>query len=291
MIRRLSLDNANEVSEEDQAMNSATAVILFTTIYPLIQALRSNRRTSLCHALVWASAAWLGWGGLLARALMQPDSYPVAGSYLALALTGCAGIAVLGARRPGVVGWNFVVIGLLAILLLPLAEGWGELRLSPIRLVFLATALVVVPFNYLPTRMGLAGLVLFTGCGLELTALVGHTGYNAESMPGWIAGASRLLVAFSPWIAWGSVKRKTLPVSEFDDTWRDFRDRFGLTWALRVREQFNRAAVNAGWQGRVGWCGLSGPVEQPVQHEQLQVLRALLKRFGPGSQSEPSRRQ
>jgi hypothetical protein len=38
--------------------------------------------------------------------------------YLALCLTGCVGVAVLGARRPGVGAWDFVLLGLLAVLLL-----------------------------------------------------------------------------------------------------------------------------------------------------------------------------
>ena len=52
-----------------------------------------------------------------------PGSRVAALGYTALSLTGCAGVAVLGARRPGVGPWNFVLLGLLAVMLLPLAEG------------------------------------------------------------------------------------------------------------------------------------------------------------------------
>jgi hypothetical protein len=66
----------------------------------------------------------------------------------------------------------------------------------------------------------------------------------------------------------------------------DFRDRFGLVWAQRVREQFNRAAANAGWPVRLYWQGLhlsaGAPLPEPaVQAEVVAALRALLKRFGP----------
>jgi hypothetical protein len=258
----------------------AAAAILVTSLYPLAQAFRSNGRTSLSHALVWAGGTWLAWGAALACALIWPDSFPVTATYGALAMTGCAGMAVLGARRPGVMAWNFVVAGLLIVLLLPLAEGWGELRLSPVRLIFLAMTLAVVPFNYLATRMSVAALVLVTGCGLELTGLSSHAGIGSAAAPDWLAGAGGPLVALSPWIAWGLMKTKASPASEFNALWLDFRDRFGVTWSLRMREQFNRAAANAGWQARLGWSGLHGPPEEMVQPDQLQTLRALLKRFG-----------
>jgi hypothetical protein len=59
----------------------------------------------------------------------------------------------------------------------------------------------------------------------------------------------------------------------------DFRNRFGGLWALRVRDQFNRAAANAGWPVALRWGGL-----RSVGYDDdapLKGLRALLKRFGP----------
>ena len=57
------------------------------------------------HALIWAVAAWAAW---MTAALVDGTS-----TWVALALTASAGAAVLGARRPGVVPWNFVVAALL----------------------------------------------------------------------------------------------------------------------------------------------------------------------------------
>ena len=54
--------------------------------------------------------------------------------------------------------WNFVVAGLLAVLLRPLLEGLGELKLGPAHLLFLAGALAVPVLNYLPTRLAPAAL-------------------------------------------------------------------------------------------------------------------------------------
>src|SRR5437868_1505128 len=80
---------------------------------PLWAAARANRGTSLAYAVGWAWLAWMAWG------LALFAGGPAAG-HLALGLTGCAGVAVLGARRPGAGAWNFVVVGLLAVVLLPL---------------------------------------------------------------------------------------------------------------------------------------------------------------------------
>jgi hypothetical protein len=256
-------------------MYPIVAIIHLTSLYPLACAFRANRRTTLQHALGWTGAAWLAWGGVIVNAWRRPEEHSAAPSYLALALTGCAGMAVLGARRPGVIAWNFVVAGLLAVLLLPLAEGWGEPRLGLLRAGFLAATVLVVPFNYLPTRFGLAALLLGTGCAVELAALWSYTGAVEMTILDSLVVWGRALVAISPWVAWGLMKGRWKPLSEFDRLWLDFRDRFGLTWSLRVREQFNRAAVNSGSSVHLGWKGLQGPVEEEI----TKTLQVLLKRF------------
>src|SRR5262249_24210767 len=117
----------------------------------LLVAWRANRRTALCQALNWAWAAWAAWTATAvadATAATSGDWL----RYLALCLTGCAGVAVLGARRPGVGAWNFVVFGLLAVMLLPVAEGLvltGSLHLDGLRIVFLGGTLAVVALNYM----------------------------------------------------------------------------------------------------------------------------------------------
>jgi len=72
---------------------------------------------------------------------------------------------------------------------------------------------------------------------------------------------------------------------EADRLWRDFRDGFGLIWGLRLREQFNRAAANAGLAVELTWTGIrpAGESEkaQAAGREASLILRALLKRFGP----------
>src|SRR5262245_64483956 len=99
--------------------------------YPVWRAWQANNRTSLNYAVLWAAVAWLAWSWLFAATWAGQDSAIKTCRYLALSLTAGASMAVLGARRPGAGAWNFVLLGLLAVMLLPLAENWlagGELR-------------------------------------------------------------------------------------------------------------------------------------------------------------------
>jgi hypothetical protein len=227
-------------------------------LYPLFRAWRATGGTPLRHSVAWASAAW-GAGCLCAVA---GESRAVC--YLALCLTACAGVAVLGARRPGAGAWNFVVGGLLLALCRPFLEGQGTLRLEGAHLFFLAAALAVGLGNYLPTRQAPTAVVLGTWCALELARI---------EVPGRM-----LLLAIVPWLGLLAARRR--PDDSLDATWRAFRDRFGFVWAQRLRDQFNRAAANAGLGVVLGWSGLRTLSGSPAEQAQLlATLRALLKRF------------
>jgi hypothetical protein len=256
-------------------MQSALTLVFVTGFYPLLRACRACRGTTLTHALLWALAAWLAWcwACYLFFADNRPNE-PIA-EYLALSLTGCAGVAVLGARRPGVAAWNFVVLGLLAVLLLPFAEGFGRLRLTPPYLGFLAAVLLLSFLNYLPTRLALPTVALALGCAWHWYRL-GDAATPASQLD-WIAWG---LLAASPWLALGLARRGR--EESVDGVWLWFRDAFGVVWGQRVREQFNRAAANAGWPVNLSWQGLvvvPAPTK-PAEPEMLAVLRAVLKRFG-----------
>jgi hypothetical protein len=250
---------------------------------PIWRMLQANRQTSLKAATRWALAAWLAWGVTLALALGNA-SFPAEAAYLALCLTGCAGIAVLGARRPGVGPWNFVLLALLAVNLLPLAAA----RLRSTELAFadyhglLAAGVVLVSLlNYLPSRLGLAALFALFGCAVVIARLavvdLGSTVINQ---------AAALCLAMTPWLGYWSLHRRTAARVDFDNLWLDFRDRFGFVWAQRLREQFNRSAANAGWQVALGWNGLrpaagTAVITQETRESARYALDALLKRFRP----------
>jgi hypothetical protein len=269
-------------------MEIALCLLLFLTgAYPLWYAWRANRQTSLLQAVNWAVTAWTVWGLTVAAA---GTAHARLLHYLAFCLTGCAAVAVLGARRPGVTAWNFVVLGLLAVHLLPVAEGaltGSGLQLDRFRIFFLALTVAVGILNYLPTRLSAAAFLSALGCGFELTRL-------AESSL-WDAGGGTLLLsalwlALVPWVGLLAERGRVPAPSQFDRLWLDFRDRFGLVWGQRLREQFNSSARHAGWPVILRWRGLrllpgSSLPTAEAQTEMLTTLRALMKRFGPGEQT------
>ena len=248
--------------------------LILVGLIPLARALWVNRGTSLTHALVWTIAAWLSWG--VAFLLSNPEQASMEPArYCTLGLTGCAGVAVLGARRPHVFAWDFVVLGLLAVMLLPLIEAQfiGTQSMAGLRVFFLAATIAVGLINYLPTRLAPVALLL---------SVVSAGQIVLAFMPTWLPGFGEMrfldgMLTAVPWIGWICVCARGEHRSAVDRLWLDFRDRWGLVWSQRVREQFNHAAENAGWPARLTWRGLTAVGENEEKY--LETLRAILQRF------------
>jgi hypothetical protein len=268
-------------------MAAILTMLFLLGFIPLVKAWLSYRQTAMVHTLNWTLIAWAAWVWLVSKPFDPENQHSAAWRYLALALTGCAMVAVLGARRPGAVAWNLVVLGLLAVELLPLAENLffgSRLHLEWFRILLLAAVFAVGLVNYLPTRLGPAAIWLMLVLTCELLDFPGQE--KIESLNARILFASRIGLALVPWCGFLLLTCNRSPRTEFDRVWRAFRDSFGLVWAQRVREQFNRSAHHAGWPVTLSWSGLrrstgSGTNFFPNQLEMLENLLALLKRFGP----------
>jgi hypothetical protein len=272
-------------------MATVSCLLLLSSAVPLTVAWYRLRGTSLLYAMGWVLLAWLGWAIVLGWAAIT-ESPAMVGRYASLCLIACAGVAVLGARHPRAEAWNFVVLGLLAILLLPWMEGFltgSNVELSGVRAVFLIGALSLIVINYLVTRLAPGAMLLGIGCGLELAALI----YPPAQGQGWFMPwevSAGLTFGLAPWAAWLSLGHRPKQASGVDAIWRDFRDRYGLAWAQLVREQFNRAAANAGYPVELSWSGLratgdtSHQVAEPLDPATVEscrvLLESLLKRFG-----------
>lgn len=258
-------------------MDLLVALLLLSGVCPLVQALRANRATTLWHSLWWTLLAWSAWGAVAWLRWLRPGWEEPLTAYAALCFTGCAGVAVLGARRPGAAAWNFVVGGLLAVLLLPILNGMGEPRLEAAQKMFLAATLVVPFLNYLPTRLGLDAVVAAAGCGWEMMRLAG---WLSPVSSAWLG---LFLLGLTPWTAWIVLAMGRAAPTEFDRLWLSYRDRFGFVWGQRMREQFNRAAHHAGWPVQLRWSGLQMTAAEPAPDPAtlMALLRAVLKRFGP----------
>ena len=260
-------------------MHYLLAGLIIAGLVPLGLAVRANWATSLLHALVWGVVAQLSWG--VAILVSDPEATAMApGRFCALALTGCAGVAVLGARRPHVFAWNFVVLGLFAVMVLPLVETLflGTHPIDPLRIFFLSATLAVSILNYLPTRFGPAALLLLGASAGQITLLYAPE-LLQETRATWLFDG---LIALVPWIAWLCAMRRS-DRSEFDTLWRTFRDRWGLLWGQRLREQFNHAARNAGWPVKLYWQGLvrdeNAAISDVEREKMVATLRAALQRF------------
>ena len=241
---------------------------------PLGAAWWANRKTALVHALFWGILAWLAW--LFSTALATLEA-----RYIAASLTACAGVAVLGARRPGAAAWNGVVLGLLAVLLLPLAQASftaGEVFVNPIARWFLTILLAVVIANYFPTRLLPGALALLLGSVSEVWELHRNSGIGDLR---W----SVVLAALSPWMAAAGFRiRKSASSGAADQLWQEFRDSFGAIWALRLQDQFNHSTQHLGLELALGWNGVRAlkmkPLTESEQTASLELLVALLQRFG-----------
>jgi hypothetical protein len=243
--------------------------------YPLFEAWRANRRTTLQGALLWAAAAWLSWG----FALTNPDNDDL--GTLALCLTGCAGIAVLGARRPQVFAWNFVVLGLAGVMILPLLEGM-VIRVHSFnveRKIFLGGILLVALGNYAATRFFDAVIAIGAVCALWFWKITCSATAHEPVRNAEMNLLAALVLGAGPWLAWGS--RQAIVRDRLDADWLAFRDRFGFVWAARVREQFNAAAKNAGLPIQLGWKGSTKPESdgERALDDANKILKALTKRF------------
>jgi hypothetical protein len=262
-------------------MHAIEVAVYLSSAYPVARAWLSNRSTTMVHALSWTVAAWLAWFGAL---LLDGTNGAATVRYLALCLTGCAGIAVLGARRPIVGAWNFVLLALIGVLLLPLLENalLSTPLLDPLRLIFAMGTVLVGVLNYLPTRFCLAAMLVGTACFLVLLALAGWP--ENEDHRSFLTHLSYWFLAAACWSALFARQPHWAEVAVFDREWMMFRDRFGLMWGQRVREQFNRAVANAGWPVYLRWRGLRKTAREAVlsgadQVAIVETLRVILKRF------------
>lgn len=245
--------------------------LFLSSAIPLGWACWANRRTSLIYAMIWTVFAWASW---LMTALTLSSEL----EYLSLCLSACALMCVPGARRPGNTAWNIVMVGLLVLLLLPLGESLifdAPMRLGAFRISFLSALLGMGLINYLPTRNGLSALILAFAFAVAIVQLM-------DGRP--VAAKFAVLPTIAVWAAILCPLGGLHTTSRSERLWKAFRDRFGLLWAERIREQFNRAASNANLGIELEWRRIRVPSGREMSDQQesqaLHILTALVGRFG-----------
>lgn len=256
----------------------------------LWSAWRGAMGTALRPSVVWAFATWVFTILALLVALGEPadTGRPWANhlTYLASLCALGAAVSMLNARRPGAGVWAMLTTMLIVVLLIPWVEGIGLARgaapLARLRLeapwsIFYALLATTAVLNHLPTLLFGPALVMGLGWGGLWLALQAPSPARLAGQPEDWGFAVAAALVFSEPLRW---KSSGPPSSGLECLWLWFADRWGMVWALRVQERFNRTAEASGWPIRLGQRGVvtvGGDAEVPPAA--LPTLIALLGRF------------
>jgi hypothetical protein len=271
-------------------------VLLLVSARPLAEAWQAVRGTALRPALVWAflalALAVIAQATALAEPLARGRPLAERFTYLSVLAVLAALGSVLNARTPGGRAWAGLMVVMVIVFLIPWLEDQTRLRrasaLAQLHLdapwsIFYGLLVLVAVTNYLPTRYGLAAMAVSALFILEYLALspLGWPPARRASIWSWVAWT----LAQSLWIARWNAHRVPAARSSCEKIWFWFRDNWGVVWALRVLERFNRAAEVSGWPVRLTWFGLTnlpgqdGAGRAPSPGEIETTFRNLMKRF------------
>lgn len=273
-------------------------LVLLGTIRPWYQAWCFTRGTALRPVLIWVAVALTLSSIAQIVALAEPVSSgrPWAGrlTYLSVLAALAALTSVLNARVPGGRVWAGLMVVLVVVFLIPWLEGpWRLRRARGLELlhldapwtIFYGFLVLVGVTNYLPTRFGVSAGWLTLGFLLE------YLGLTRDEWP-----VERRAVLWS-WVTWtlavsvsaARAGSRSVPAArtQLEQIWFWFRDLWGVVWAIRIQDRFNRIADSKGWPVRLSWFGLvaattgsavePGAIEAPPEAEA--TVRGLIRRF------------
>jgi hypothetical protein len=263
-------------------------------------ALHRLRGTTLAAPAAWALTSALGLAAVEAGLALRPIS-PIWASiwrYAAAVGTFCPLMAVLGAKRPQDRGWQWVVVSLWVILLVPAMQAVAARSGSRVELfgawqLLLAALIALGLLNYLPTRHALPAFLFAMG----QTMILGSYLFDASGESSWrFSGSVAIFGAVIAAI--GTFKERldirndvsdTSKLRNFNERWSAFRDRWGAFWGLRVMQRVNQTADLGDWPLRLEWWNGfvpvgsdddgSGAIDVQTPSQIQQTLDSLLRRF------------
>ncbi len=288
---------ANNDQPSYAAMTIALAVTLPAALI-LLRAYRALAGTTLIIPWAWCCGVFALASFTCLDAALAPGSSRMSSfaaiHFVAACGTLCPLVALLGAKRPQHSAWSYVVLALWAMLALPAAEviflqPGQALEINAFRGWFLWILIAAELLNFGMTRYGMSSLLLVAGQIVWLRDYLPLLPLIPPILSGWSELLGLVLVSLAIVSAWGFSLRnsRNVNVSVYDRVWFDFRDSFGLFWALRLTERVNDGANQAGWDFDLGWTGfrtkqdfaplgeLAPEIEAPLRNN----LQGLLRRF------------
>jgi hypothetical protein len=262
---------------------------------PLGRAWRGAEGTALLPAIAWAALTIAI--ALISQVIALTEPFetgrPGAGQvvYLSSLAAFATLISVLNARTPGGGAWAILMAMLVVVFLVPWLEGsglaregggWDRLRLTPPWTIFYGLLVIAGVTNFAPTRFGSSALLLAIGFGIEYAGLTQLEWSHATRGRLW--SAVPLCWASAAWLADVDSLRPPSAAPGLCRLWAWFRNGWGVVWALRVQERFNRTAELSHWPIRLTWHGVvnaSGSWTDPVEIPPAAraTLAGLLRRF------------
>ena len=215
--------------------------------------------------------------------------------FAAAATTFCPLMAVLGAKRPQHLGWQWVVVTMWIVLVWPAAQ--AALRPAGMRIelffawkAFLVGLIALGLLNYIPTKFWLSAVLVSVG----QTLLFADFLWVDNPIPAewqWIAAlacfcAATLIATAQREGAANTHNSVDHNLAAFDRQWRDFRDAYGAFWALRILDRINHTSELRDWSVRLTWTGFAAVEQEKDPHpnstqlaEIQQTMATLLRRF------------
>lgn len=279
-------------------------VIAGITALLLAGGLPKVRGTTLLAPLLWATVAGIGLAAIEAFFNTSgTDISPLSVSILRYATaigTLCPLMAVLGAKRPQNRGWQWIVLSLWVILMLPAAQALlissgRQLGLFIAWRLFLGAIIGLGLLNYLPTRFWLAAVLVACGQALLLESFLWDKPFVPVEWGRAVGIACFLAAVVTVWMQLALKASANSEVAtpglwaELDPhnrQWLFFRNAFGAFWALRILQRINQTAEVCDWPVRLTWTGFLPTDDAPVDSLEAshlaeidQTLQTLLRRF------------
>jgi hypothetical protein len=178
-------------------------------------------------------------------------------------------MALLGAKRPQNLAWQWIVFSFWIIAALPAIQGLvlqpsEPLEVSTVWRWFYAILLLISAVNYLPTRYASASLLATAG-QIVLFSPYLPTGLIAHGSPllgiPMLCGAVCLarLVSNFPFTRQHSWRGDAPPLAGWTRVWIDFRNAYGLVWGARVMERIESLLQSSKAPAWLQWDGFHFP--------------------------------